>query len=96
MLNVFNPVVTPVVSTDTQEGWTETIELMVALRPGKEVYIEWPSSEPMANVIAAIHQTERGTKGPWKVVFDPTDDGLLEVLVGGYRLHGMFVDDLKE
>ena len=93
MLKVFKPVVREDDAIGGVDDWT-TVELQVVFRPGKEVYIEWPQGEPMVNVIALIQSVERGTPAGWKAVFDMGDPDLCETLVGGYRLHGMFVRDL--
>ena len=94
MIEVFSPVEKPV-QTDvaTTEEWSG-IELALVVKPGKEVYIEWPAGEPMVNVIAMMQQSERGAKGRWATRFDPEDPDLLVAFVGGYRLYGMFLNDL--
>ena len=98
MLEVFKPVARNVSSglhDDGLSGWTAVV-LGFHIHPGIGSYIEWPDNEPMENVLALICQVENGSKGSWRTVFDLSDEGLVEVLVGGYRLHGMFFDDLKE
>lgn len=91
--DVFAPVEEPAASN---EGWVTPVELAFVLKPGRACYIEFPEGEPMVNVIAMMVQAERGAKGIYAVRFDPEDDDLWEVLVGGYRLHGMFMVDLME
>jgi len=94
MLNMFQPVEAKGPSTEDEKGWPK-LPLAIVYRPmDREVYIEWGAGEPMENVIALIHASERAiVSGPWEVVFDADDDELIEALVGGYRLHGMFVAD---
>lgn len=72
------------------------ISLSLIVAPGESVYIEFPEGEPMENVLAMIHSVERGSVETWRVVFDVSDEGLWETLAGGYRLHGMFVEDTIE
>lgn len=95
MIEVFAPEVKPV-RQDGASGaeWETPIELAFVLQPGRACYIEWSEGEPMVNIIAMMKQAERGAKGAYAVRFDPDDDDLLEVVVGGYRLHGIFVSDL--
>ena len=93
MIDVFKPVVQRgAEATKPLSKWA-AVELQVVVRPGVSIYIEWPEHEPMENVLAAIHCTERGAKGDWRAVFDMADD-MIEALVGGYRLHGMFAHEL--
>lgn len=71
------------------------LELTSVVKPSSgSVFIEFPEGEPMENVLAAIQLMESGASGLWRVVFDPDDEDMWEVLVGGYRLHGMFLRDI--
>lgn len=90
LLSVFEPV-EPI---EGEAGSWSPVRLGFVNQPGHSVYVEWPEGEPMVNVLAVIDQAERGAKGRFAVVFDPEDEDLWEVLVGGYRLHGMFVNEL--
>jgi hypothetical protein len=97
LLDVFRPVETArssFIRGERVDGKDAAVELRFVMVPGQVCYIEWPEGEPMVNIIAMMKQAERGAKGRYAVRFDPDDDDLLEVLVGGYRLHGMFVSDL--
>ena len=94
MLKVFKPVVQAQATNRNSLSAQVGIELAIVTRPGHSIYIEWPESEPMENVLSVIHTCERAATGEWRAVFDMSDDDMLEVLVGGYRLHGMFVGDL--
>jgi len=53
-------------------------------------YIEWPETEPIANVLSTMQWAER----VYSVVFDADDPNLLERVSGGFRLHGMFMEHL--
>lgn len=92
MLDVFRPL--PKAEAHGGQTMWSDVELGFHIFPGHEAYIEWPESEPMQNVLALIAQAERGGEGEYRVVFDVDDDGLWEVLAGGYRLHGIFVDQI--
>jgi hypothetical protein len=65
---------------------------VVIKRATDQCYVEFPESEPMVNVIAAIRNAERNQF----VAFDPDDPDLWEPIEGGYRLHGMFREELRE
>lgn len=65
--------------------------LVVIFCPRERIcYVEWPTWEPMVNVIAALRDAESNLG----VAFDMLDPDLWEYPEGGYRVHGLFREDL--
>lgn len=61
-------------------------------------YIEWPDGLDMGEVHRLIHEVEGSGHrlgGRYRVGFGHDDPDLHERLVGGHRLHAIWLDDLE-